>query len=150
MACFPLTINLCQSLPLPRTPRAATHTLRCAQTNACVHAYAPRSRRHCGGSLIMQLILSDSDMYNGRFPGGSMCQSTHPSYTPLLLLFIILPTYHRPHPNIVLLSTLSSSVSHPPCSLYWTVSFSVLRLFWRILPRLLHSCPPVFPHKPAK
>lgn len=92
MACFPLTINLCQSLPLPRTPCAATHTLRCAQTNACLHACTPPSHRHCGGSLIMQLILSDSDMYNGRFPGGSMCQSTHPSHTPLPLLFIILPT----------------------------------------------------------
>lgn len=136
MACFPLTINLCHSLPLPRTPRAATHTLRCAQTNACVHAHAPRSHRHCGGSLIMQLILSDSDMYNGQFPGGEHV-SKHPPILHTVTASIYYLTYlagnHRPHPNIVLLSTLSSSVSHPPRSLYWTVSFSVLWLFWRIL-----------------
>ena len=54
----------------PPTHVSYTHTLRCAQTNTCVHACIPRSHRHCGGSLIMQLILSDSEMYNGGFPGG--------------------------------------------------------------------------------
>lgn len=87
-------------LPSPRhqslsqsTPPTHTHwdTHTHAQTNAHAHTYTDLNHTLCDRSLIMPLILSDTCMYNGGFPG-AVCQSIHPFIHPSSLLSINLPT----------------------------------------------------------
>lgn len=80
--------SLSQSTP-PTHTHWDTHTH--AQTNAHAHTCTDSNHTQCDRSLIMPLILSDTRMYNGGFPG-AVCQSIHPFIRPSFLLFINLPT----------------------------------------------------------
>lgn len=96
MARFPLTINLCHSLPLPHAPKT-THTSRYTPSmHKQMQTHTRSSHTQWDRSLIMPLILSDSSMYNGWLPG-AMCRGIHPFIHPALLLFII---YLLSHPSL--------------------------------------------------
>ena len=89
--------SLSHSTPPTHTPRTTTHThthththTQSRRTQTTTHAHSNHTQ--CDRSLIMPLILSDSGVYNGWFPG-AMCQSIHPFIHPSLLLpFIISST----------------------------------------------------------
>lgn len=138
--------SLSESTPPTHTLCSNTHAQVCTN-KSCVHACTPQSHRHCGGSLIMQLILSDSDKYNGRFPRGACVKApTHPTHRyRFYLLSYLLSREPPPHPNTVLLSTLFSTLHALFTELCHFLSCSYLEKPW-----LLHSCPPAFPRKPAK
>lgn len=133
MACFPLTINLCHSPPLPHTPKT-THahpgTHICMRKQMQAHAHTHSSRTQWDRSLIMPLILSDSSMYNSWLPG-AMCRGIHPFIHPSLLLFIIftyLVIHHSIHQYFHSAPHLSSAFFHlifftSPCLFSFLLSF---------------------------
>lgn len=99
MACFPLAINLCHSLPLPHTHthQGKQHTHRDRHKQTHTHEHTHSNHTQCDRSLIMPLILSDSGMYNGWFPGGHV--SKHPPIHPTIPSSIYHHTYLVIHPS---------------------------------------------------
>jgi len=124
------------------TKKSNTQVPTCMRKQIHVHIHAHSRPTQCDRSLIMPLILSDSCMYNGWFPG-AMCRGIHPFIHLSHLLFIILLS-HPPITSSTNISTqlLTYLLNQPPlsyfpfipCSLSFFLSFFLPPpvIVWRI------------------